>query len=77
MDVVLGILIPFIGTSLGSCIVFFMKDKIQSNLEKFLLGFASGVMIAASIWSLLIPAIEMTNNGWVSPALGFLFGILF
>ena len=77
MDVVLGILIPFIGTSLGSCIVFFMKDKIQSNLEKFLLGFASGVMIAASIWSLLIPAIEMTNNGWVSPAFGFLMGILF
>ena len=77
MDVVLGILIPFIGTSLGSCIVFFMKDKIQSNLEKFLLGFASGVMIAASIWSLLIPAIDMTNNGWVSPAFGFLMGILF
>ena len=77
MDIVLGILIPFIGTSFGSCLVFFMKDKIHNKLEKFLLGFASGVMIAASIWSLLIPAIEMTNNGWLSPSIGFLLGIFF
>lgn len=77
MDILLGILIPFIGTILGSFIVFFMKDKVHSKIEKLLLGFASGVMIAASIWSLLIPAINMTNGGWVSPALGFIFGILF
>ena len=77
MGFIFGVLIPFIGTALGSCIVFFMKDKINNKIEKFLLGFASGVMIAASIWSLLIPAINMTNNGWFSPALGIFFGVLF
>ena len=76
MDVLLGILIPFLGTVIGSFLVFFMKDKVQNKLEKFLLGFASGVMIAASVWSLLIPAINMSGK-WVSPSFGFLAGILF
>ena len=81
MNIVIGIMIPFIGTSLGALLVFFMKNKIKKEIERFLLGFASGVMIAASVWSLLIPAIEMekTNNhiAWILPAIGFISGILF
>lgn len=49
-NVLLGILIPFIGTTLGSSLVFFMKNKINDKIQKFLLGFAAGVMIAASVW---------------------------
>lgn len=75
---IIGILIPFIGTSLGSFMVFFMKDKINNHIEKFLLGFSAGVMIAASIWSLLIPAIEMEETfKWLVPSIGFLCGIGF
>ena len=59
MQVFFGLLIPFLGTTLGSAMVFFMKNKINEKVEKILLGFASGVMIAASVWSLLIPSIEM------------------
>jgi len=77
----LGLLIPFLGTSLGSVLVFFMKDKINDKVQKILLGFASGVMIAASIWSLIIPAIEMSASyekfSFVPAAVGFLGGILF
>ena len=62
MEVFWGLLIPFLGTTLGSAMVFFMKDKINNKIEKLLLGFASGVMIAASIWSLLIPSIEMAEE---------------
>ena len=76
-----GLLIPFLGTTLGSAMVFLMKNKINSKVEKLLLGFASGVMIAASIWSLLIPSIEMTEEqgkiAWIPAALGFLLGIVF
>ena len=61
--------------------VFFLKNNIKQSVEKLLLGFASGVMIAASIWSLLIPAIEMSEEqgkiGWLAPAVGFLLGMLF
>ena len=57
--ILLGIMIPFIGTTLGSAMVFFMKKEMNVRLQKMLLGFASGVMIAASVWSLLIPAIDM------------------
>ena len=60
IKIFLGIIIPFIGTILGSSMVFIMKNKINEKVEKLLLGFASGIMIAASIWSLLIPAIEMS-----------------
>ena len=55
--ITLGILIPFIGTSLGAGCVLFLKKKIKPSVEKALLGFAAGVMIAASVWSLIIPAI--------------------
>lgn len=76
-----GILIPFIGTVLGSAMVFLMKNKMNKKVEKILLGFASGVMIAASVWSLLIPSIEMSEEqgkiGWIPASIGFLLGILF
>ncbi len=77
--IIIGILIPFLGTSLGSFCVFFMKKEINSKVEKVLLGFASGVMIAASIWSLLDPAIELGEGvgRWLKPAIGFMAGILF
>ena len=77
--IILGILIPFLGTSLGSFCVFFMKKEMNSKLEKILLGFASGVMIAASIWSLLDPAIDLGEGvgRWLKPAIGFMVGILF
>jgi ZIP family zinc transporter len=55
----IGLLIPLLGTMLGSAFVFFMKDEMSARLQKSLLGFASGVMVAASVWSLLIPAMEM------------------
>lgn len=81
MNTTLGLLIPFVGTTFGSAMVFFMRGKLNEKIEKTLLGFASGVMIAASVWSLLIPAIEMAEkNGtlpWLPPASGFLLGIGF
>ena len=61
MEIVYGLMVPFIGTTLGAAMVFLMKNKINNKLEKLLLGFASGVMIAASVWSLLIPSIEMAE----------------
>ena len=67
-NIAIGLLIPFFGTVLGSGMVIFMKDKMDQRVEKALLGFASGVMIAASIWSLLLPSIEMSEQqgviGW-------------
>lgn len=78
---ILGLLLPFAGTTLGAACVFLMKKSIPSILQKTLTGFAAGVMVAASVWSLLIPSIEMTGKeGFMSivPAItGFLFGILF
>lgn len=75
------ILIPFLGTSLGSAVVLFSKGELNQKLQKFLLGFASGVMIAASIWSLLIPSIEMAERqnivAWIPATVGFLLGIGF
>ena len=79
--VALGLLIPLLGTTLGAFMVFFMKDKINAKLEKVLLGFASGVMIAASIWSLLIPSIDMSESlgrlSFIPATVGFLLGMLF
>ena len=81
MEVLFGILIPFIGTTLGSACVFFMKRSLGDLVQRALAGFAAGVMVAASIWSLLIPAIEQSENlGKLSffPALiGFWVGVLF
>lgn len=75
------LLIPFLGTSLGSAMVFFTKNKINEKFQKFLLGFASGVMIAASVWSLIIPSVEMSAKQnvieWLPAAVGFLLGIGF
>lgn len=80
-NTVIGLLIPFAGTSLGSLMVFFMKNKMNERFEKLLMGFASGVMIAASVWSLLLPSIDMSeeqgNISWIPPAVGFLIGMLF
>ena len=81
MNLFLGLIIPFLGTTLGSAMVFFMKDKINKKVEKLLLGFASGVMIAASVWSLIIPAIDMAEGqgkvAWIPAAIGFILGIVF
>ena len=81
MDTFLGIIIPFIGTTVGSAAVFLMKKDLNTKVEKILLGFASGVMVAASVWSLLIPSIEMTENngniGWIPASVGFIIGIAF
>ena len=62
MNILIGILIPFIGTSLGAACVYLMKKEMNKNLNKILLGFASGVMIAASVWSLIIPSIDMSQH---------------
>ena len=79
--VLLGILIPFFGTSFGSSFVFFMKKDMKPKIKKLIIGFAIGVMIAASIWSLILPAIEMAENQGIIPYLpatvGFALGILF
>lgn len=81
MALVIGLLIPLLGTMLGAAFVFLMKDKMSSRLQKALLGFASGVMVAASVWSLLIPAMEMEaeSGTWsvVPAAVGFLLGMGF
>jgi len=80
-SIFVGIMIPFIGTVLGSSCVFFMKEKMDEKVQKLLLGFASGVMIAASVWSLLIPAIDMSegfgNLSFLPAAVGFLLGMAF
>ena len=80
MQLFAGLLIPFVGTTLGSAMVFFMRG-MHKEIEKLLLGFASGVMIAASVWSLLIPAIDMAGEqgqiAWVPAAGGFLGGMAF
>lgn len=76
-----GILIPFLGTSLGAAMVFVLKDKISDNVQRMLTGFAAGVMVAASFWSLLQPALEssegMEKLSFIPAAVGFLVGIGF
>ena len=78
---VLGLTIPFLGTTLGAAMVFLLKNELNSKVEKLLLGFASGVMIAASIWSLLIPGIDMAESqqvvAWIPASVGFLLGMGF
>ena len=77
--VAFALMIPFLGTALGSAFVFFMKRDMPALLQKVLLGFASGVMVAASVWSLLIPAIEMGkgNAAVLPPVIGLLAGFAF
>lgn len=80
-NIAAGLLIPLLGTVLGAGMVFFMKDTMSPKIEKALLGFASGVMMAASVWSLLIPAITMSEEqkvpGWIPATAGFMLGIFF
>ena len=81
MTLAIGLLIPLLGTMLGSAFVFFLKDEMSPRVQKTLLGFASGVMVAASVWSLLIPAMAMqaASGPWsvLPAAVGFLLGIGF
>ena len=81
MNTFYGILIPFLGTTLGAACVFFLKKTLSESLQRALTGFAAGVMVAASVWSLLIPAIEQSSGmGWLAfaPAvIGFWCGVLF
>ena len=80
-NILFGILIPFIGTFIGAALVIFLKGEMKDWFRKIMLGFASGVMIAASVWSLLLPAIEKSEAlgalPWLPPAVGFLMGMGF
>lgn len=80
-EVCLGLLIPFAGTTLGSSCVFFLRKNLSDRIQKALTGFASGVMVAASIWSLIVPSMELSKGmgklSFVPAAVGFALGILF
>ncbi len=80
-NIILGIMIPFVGTTLGAACVYFMKKGIRQNVEKGLLGFASGVMVAASVWSLLIPSMNLSADlgrlAFLPAVTGFFCGIPF
>ncbi len=81
VNVLAGVMIPLAGTALGAGMVFLLKKDIKPFVQKLMLGFASGVMIAASVWSLLIPAINMAEEqggiAWLPAAAGFLLGVAF
>lgn len=81
MTVIFGILIPFAGTALGSACVLFMKNELGDKVQRALTGFASGVMVAASIWSLIVPAMEQSEGlgslSFLPACVGFWLGILF
>ena len=81
LKIIQGILIPFLGTSLGAACVLFMKKDLNIKIQKILTGFAAGVMVAASIWSLIIPSIEQSENmgkfAFLPAFIGFWLGILF
>ena len=80
-NILISLFIPFLGTTLGAATVFLMKNKIHDKVEKLLLGFASGVMIAASVWSLLVPSLDMAGElgkiAWIPATVGFLLGMIF
>ena len=80
-NISVGIAIPFLGTSLGAACVYFMKENLSDRVQRFLTGFAAGVMVAASIWSLLIPAIGQSASlgklSFIPAAVGFWLGIAF
>ena len=78
---IFGLLIPFIGTSAGAACVYIMRDQLNEKVQKGLSGFAAGVMVAASVWSLLIPAMDMVEAmkrmAWLPASTGFIVGIIF
>ena len=80
-DVVIGLALPFLGTALGSGCVFFMRRELSRNVQRALTGFAAGVMTAASVWSLLIPSMEMAEDkgklAFLPAVIGFWAGVLF
>ncbi len=80
-EIIIGLLLPFLGTSLGAAMVFLLKDNLSTTIQKILTGFAAGVMVAASFWSLLQPALEGSEHlgelAFVPVAVGFLIGIGF
>lgn len=81
MEIFWGLMIPFVGTTAGAACVFFLKNQLKPLVQKSLLGFASGVMVAASVWSLLIPAMDQSESlgklAFAPAAVGFLLGIAF
>lgn len=81
IQVIQGLLLPFAGTVLGAACVFFMKKELNENIQRIFTGFAGGVMVAASIWSLLIPAMEqadyMGKLSFIPAVVGFWAGVLF
>lgn len=80
-NIILGVLIPFLGTLCGAACVFFLRGELKQNIQKVLLGFAAGIMVAASIWSLILPAIEMSEHmgklAFIPSAVGVAVGMLF
>ena len=81
LSTIIGVMIPFAGTTLGSACVFFLKGEMSTGIRKTLTGFAAGVMVAASFWSLLSPSLDMAENmgrlAFVPAAVGFLIGMFF
>ena len=81
LSIVAGLLIPFLGTTAGAACVFFLKNQIGGNIQRIFTGFAAGVMVAASVWSLLIPAMDMCEEmgklAFLPAVIGFLIGIVF
>ena len=79
--VILGLLIPFIGTAAGAACVFFLRKDLKTGVQRALTGFAAGVMVAASIWSLIVPAIEQSSDkgrlAFLPAFIGFWLGVLF
>jgi len=80
-EIITGLMLPFLGTSAGSACVFFMKRGLSRNVQRMLSGFAAGVMTAASVWSLIIPAMELAEGmgrlSFIPAVAGFWFGVLF
>ncbi|MBP0960682.1 MAG: ZIP family metal transporter [Oscillospiraceae bacterium] len=80
-EIITGLLLPFLGTTAGSACVFFMKHELSRNVQRMLAGFAAGVMTAASVWSLIIPAMELAEGmgrlSFIPAVAGFWFGVLF
>lgn len=81
MNYFIGIMLPLLGTAAGAACVFFLKNQINANVQRIFTGFAAGVMIAASVWSLLIPAMDMSETmgrlAFIPALIGFILGIVF